>query len=583
MNSLVNKRVAKLFAFLLMSTIIGIISFHFLLSTVRAGEDIWTPIGLYGVKIIGLAIDPANSQTIYATTSNGASSVYKSVDGGITWLSSSNGIPDYASASWNDSLAFEPENSDTLYIATEQGVYKSINAGQTWTQKSTLVEDDTEKLIQAWSIAVSPVDGTLFVGGYDGGGENVAGGGIFRSSDGGETWNRLGNGASTGNIGYLAIAPSASNILYAGGYSEVGIFKSLDGGDSWQPINSGFVVNPDGLHIAVDPYDAQVVYFSAHGQGIYKTIDGGQHWTPIGTGLDNSDIRVIAIDPNNQQIIYAGGGPDTGTPGVYRSLDNMGSTWGPIMEGMGSRAIWSLAIDQNNPQNIYAGTASGVWKYTLLSEPVGYSISINDSALFTNQTAITLTLTAPSGTTEMIISNDGSFSGATWEPFVTQKPWAITEYGDYVIPRVVYAKFKTYGQISGVYQDDIILDTIAPTGTVEITDTIGSMINTGFSNPVTILSTVTDTLTNTIYLPITVKSPRLGFSLVGLALSATDDLSGVSEMLISNDMLFTDAQWETYATRKDWWVTETGTTIVYVKFRDRAGNMSTIFSDTVNP
>ena len=183
----------------------------------------------------------------------------------------------------------------------------------------------------------------------------------------------------------------------------------------------------------------------------------------------------------------------------------------------------------------------------------------------------------------MIISNDGGFGGATWEPFVNQKPWTITAYGSYVIPRVVYAKFKTHGQISGLYQDDIVLDVNAPTGTLEITGTLGSLVGAGFSHPMTILSTLTDTLTNTLYLPLVVRNARPGFTLVGLFLSATDDVSGVGEMLISNDMSFGDAQWEAYATEKNWWVPDRGTTTVYVKFRDRAGNESLVFSDTVTP
>ena len=137
---------------------------------------------------MGLAIDPANSQTMYATASDGPHGVYKSVDGGNTWLPSSNGIPDYANVAWNDSLAFEPESSDTLYVATEQGVYKTVDSGQTWTKKSTIVEGDSEELIQAWSMTISPADGTLFVGGYDNPMGGGAGGGIFRSRDGAETW-----------------------------------------------------------------------------------------------------------------------------------------------------------------------------------------------------------------------------------------------------------------------------------------------------------------------------------------------------------------------------------------------------------
>jgi len=242
-----------------------------------------------------------------------------------------------------------------------------------------------------------------------------------------------------------------------------------------------------------------------------------------------------------------------------------------------------MAIDDSDPPNIYAGTQAGIWKYTFVSGPEDSSITINDGALFTNLTAVTLTLTAPFGTTEMIISNDGGFGGATWEPFAVQKPWTIIAYGSHVIPRVVYAKFKTYGQISGLYQDDIVLDITAPNGTVEITGTISSVMGAGSSHPMTVLSTLTDTLTNTIYLPLVANNARPGFTLVGLLLSATDDVSGVGEMLISNDADFADAQWEAYATEKNWFIKEMGITTVYVKFRDRAGNESLVYYDTVTP
>jgi len=212
-----------------------------------------------------------------------------------------------------------------------------------------------------------------------------------------------------------------------------------------------------------------------------------------------------------------------------------------------------------------------------------YSITLNDAALFTNQTAVTLTLTAPPGTTEMIVSNDGGFSGATWESFVSQKPWTITEYEGYTIPRTVYAKFKTSGQISGLYQDDIILDVSAPTGSLEITGTVGSSVSFGPLSPVTILSPLSDTLTNTVHLPVVMRNARPGFTLVGLTLSATDDVSGVGEMLISDDASFADAQREEYVTEKNWWVPDIGTTTIYVKYRDRAGNESEIYADTVTP
>jgi photosystem II stability/assembly factor-like uncharacterized protein len=550
-------------------------------SDIIAGDNTWTTTGPYGVRIMDIAIDPENSQIIYATTPDGTVQVYKSTDGGGTWLPSGNGMPEYAETAWGNSIVFDPGDSDILYVATAKGVYKSADGGQNWVLRSTIVESDTAKTIRARSIAISPVDDTVYAGGYDFPFGDDAGGGIFRSEDGGETWERLGNGAPTGTVLHLAVASGAPHIIYAAGYGDVGVYKSMDGGDSWQPINSGFAKNPGVHRLAIDPYDNQVVYISVSGQGVYRTDDGGQSWIPIGVGL-NIDVRAMAIDPGNQQNIYAGGGADSGTPGAYRSLDNLGQSWAPMTEGMGNRVVWSLALDQSVPQNIYAGTESGIWKYALVSGPADYSISINDGALFTNQTAVSLALTAPPGTTQMIIGNDGGFSGASWEPFASQKSWEITSVGAYVLPRIVYAKFRTNGQTSGLYQDDIVLDVTAPTGTVEITTTNGSAVLPLSPQLATNLA-FTDNLTYTIYLPATAKAFRPGFVQIGLILSASDDLSGVGQMLIGNDANFTDAQWEMVIERKSWWIPDSGPTTVHVKFRDRAGNESDTYTATATP
>lgn len=97
-----------------------------------------------------------------------------------------------------------------------------------------------------------------------------------------------------------------------------------------------------------------------------------------------------------------------------------------------------------------------------------FGVSINDGATFTNQQNVTLSLTAPSGTTQMQISNDDGFAGAAWEPFMNRKEWAMTSPGSAVLPHVVYTKFKTNGQITAMYQDDIVLDTTSPSGTIAV-------------------------------------------------------------------------------------------------------------------
>lgn len=89
---------------------------------------------------------------------------------------------------------------------------------------------------------------------------------------------------------------------------------------------------------------------------------------------------------------------------------------------------------------------------------------------------------------------------------------------------------------------------------------------------------MTAELTNTVYLPLALKNARPGYMLVGLRMSAADDLSGVSEVLVSGDPSFPGGQWGPFVTEGNWWVQDNATA-VYVKFRDRAGNESDVVSD----
>jgi len=173
-----------------------------------------------------------------------------------------------------------------------------------------------------------------------------------------------------------------------------------------------------------------------------------------------------------------------------------------------------------------------------------YGVTINDGAVFTNQTAVALTISARPGTAKMQVSNDGGFAGISWEPYASRKAWTITQYGSYVLPRQVYIRYKdSAGNMSATFQDDIILDVTPPVGTVSITGAAGLQAKA---------STVT------------------------LGLSATDDVSGVGQMLISNQPDFAGATLESYATSRAWALGSNGT--VYVRYKDNAGNISTTYS-----
>jgi hypothetical protein len=432
-------------------------------------------------------------------------------------------------------------------------------------------------LPNAYSLVVSPLDGSILVSTFMTMNENCYSlgsyTGIYRSQDGGDTWQKISDKA----FFHMAIAPSAPYILYGGG----GIFKSIDGGATWDSIANGWVSEPSIYSLAVDPYSADVVYFGTDSMGMFKTTDGGASWMAIGTGIAASQIGAIAIDPNNQRTVYAGGvdwNTTPGTPGVYRSFDNTGLTWEPMMDGMGSRPAYKLVIDRNN---VYAGTNSGVWKYTYTSNNAQYGLSIDNGALFTNQITTTLYLTAPGGTTEMMISNDGGFGGAQWEPFANQKQWMISAYGASVIPRTVYGKFKRYGQISGLYQDDIILDQTPPTGSVTISNTVKTQ-NMNLNYQPEHLNSIAPTFPNAIFLPVLCNNVYPGHRPVLLLLSATDDLSGVEGMLISQVDDFSGAEWQPYKNSMQVFIPDNQVVTLYVKFRDRAGNVSVTYTATTS-
>jgi len=525
--------------------------------TVYAGENIWTWAGVNGY-VYQIVTDPVNPNAVYARIDTNR--IMKSTDGGNTW--SNIAAPDWSNIR---SIAMAYSAPNVLYVRTISGTHRTTDSGSTWQQVYPY----------AYAVAVSPVDwkeAYLVATSAD----TLPQQKVYKTLDGGETWREIGILPNNPPVDALFIAPSAPNILMTLPMSsQTGIYKSIDGGKNWSLVNND--LNPDWGTLVFDPKNSNTIYVGIGGgsPGGWKSIDGGNTWQPLANGLQQN-CRGFVIDPDNTQVIHAA----NMNAGVMESLDG-GMSWAPINTGIQGLSVRSIAIASRKPLVIYAGLeGGGIWKMTRTTIQ-DFGITINEGALFTNQTAVTLTLTAPPGTTQMIVSNDGGFGGATWEPFANSKSWTITAYGSYVIPRTVYVKFMTNGQISGQYQDDIILDLTPPTGTVEITSTNGSVILPFSLQLITGLG-LTDTLTHTVYLPIVTRNLRPGFTQIGLILSATDDLSGVGEMLIGNDADFIDAQWEAYIERKNWWIPNSSTTM-YVKFRDRAGNESDTYTAAVTP
>ncbi|HAJ37714.1 MAG TPA: hypothetical protein DCL15_18755 [Chloroflexi bacterium] len=378
----------------------------FFMSPAFAGDNRWDPIGLYGGYVTDVAVDPRNANIVYAGVYS--TGLYKSSDGGASWSHIFPMSGGYAT------VAVAPTNSSVLYLnvwmSDRQGLYRSSNGGQDW-QPITWGENQGSFCGQA--VAVSPIDANLLLVASERGMDNYClrgadgGNGIYRSADGGATWQLVGSPAWSGGIRAIQFAPSAPYIVYAAGGN--GILRSTDGGQSWTRVDTAFVTPPLVYSLAVDPHNAQIVYIGTHESGIYKTTNGGASWLPIGAGLGSPSVLSILIHTSNQQVLYAG----TMEGGVYRSLDSDGLSW-TSMSGIGSRSVYALAGDAQPNPNLYAGTYSGIWldmnldlyrqsvaKFVpatggSVTTDVGISLTVPASALSTGVTMVIADSATPS-------------------------------------------------------------------------------------------------------------------------------------------------------------------------------------------
>ena len=207
-----------------------------------------------------------------------------------------------------------------------------------------------------------------------------AGGGVFKSVDGGLTWKAIFEHESTASIGAIALAPSNPNFVWVGtGEANIrndlidghGVYFSPDGGHSWKFM--GLADTQQISTIAVDPNDPNTVFVGALGhawapnaeRGVFKTTDGGKNWKKVLFVNDTTGVSDLALDAGNPEVIFAGmwefrrypwnlvdGGPDSG---LYRSTDG-GETWEKLTKGLPEPPLGriAVAVAPSNPDHIYA-------------------------------------------------------------------------------------------------------------------------------------------------------------------------------------------------------------------------------------
>jgi photosystem II stability/assembly factor-like uncharacterized protein len=225
--------------------------------TTNGGQS-WVSIGPYPT----LAIDPSNSSVLYAA-GYGANwgNVYKTTNGGQSWTAYSSGLP----ATSVQSLAVDPGNSSNVFEATwDSGVYRSNDGGQHWAAANS---GFSQPYLESMSFDRNNPH-SLYVGLTNG---------LFKSSNGAQSWSQV-SGLSISFITALAFDPSNARTFYVGGFG--GISKTTNGGQTWTAQNSGL----DFLYVQslkVDPSNPSTVYAGVFG-GLYKSTNGGATWQKIG-------------------------------------------------------------------------------------------------------------------------------------------------------------------------------------------------------------------------------------------------------------------------------------------------------------
>jgi len=243
-------------------------------------------------------------------------------------------------------LAMHPNDDNVWYVAVGSGgVWKTVNAGTTW---ESLFDGQTSYSIGAITLDPSNPH-TVWVGtGENVGGRHVGyGDGIYRSNDGGQTWEHMGLKESR-HISRIVVHPDNSDVIWVAAQGplwnsggERGLYMSSDGGQSWERTlgDDQWVGVTD---VVLDPRNPAVLYaatWQRHrnvaaymgggpGSGLHKSTDGGQTWKALTKGIPKSNLGKIglAISPQNPDIVYAAIELDVRTGGIFMSADR-GASW----------------------------------------------------------------------------------------------------------------------------------------------------------------------------------------------------------------------------------------------------------------
>jgi photosystem II stability/assembly factor-like uncharacterized protein len=323
----------------------------------------------YGSYAIGpIVMDPNNFHVVWAGSGENNSQralgygdgIYKTEDGGRSWknmgLKNSRQI---------GKILIDPRNSDVVYVAAEgsvwgpggeRGVFKTTDGGKTWNAVLTISENTGVR-----DMVMDPRNPDVIYASahqrrrhvftkINGGPESA----IYKTTDGGKTWNKLSSGLPSGDVGAigLAISPVNPDVLYAiieAQENAGGFYRSTNRGASWEKMSSYLAGSPQYYNrIFPDPIDVNKVYSMDVVSRV--TVDGGRTFNAIGNKFRHVDDHAFWVNPKNTKHLLIGG-----DGGIYESYD-AGENW-IFKSNLPITQFYRVAVDNSLPfYYVYGGT-----------------------------------------------------------------------------------------------------------------------------------------------------------------------------------------------------------------------------------
>jgi photosystem II stability/assembly factor-like uncharacterized protein len=341
-------------------------------------------------SIGALAVAPSNPSVIYAGT--GEADIRQDFDTGVGIYKTTNAGKTWSYAGLRDTrttmkIVIDPRNPNVVYVATmghvfkpnpQRGIYKTIDGGKTW-RRILFVNDDTggvdlsmdmhhPDVVYAAMWQAQRTPWKLTSGG--------PGSGLYKTTDGGAHWTKISNnpGYAAGILGKIGVSVAQSNPRVV--YSIVqaihgGVFRSDDGGQSWRRVNRQWKLRQRAFYytaIFADPTDPNKAY-APNVNTLYVTTDGGRVWKTIDS-IPHGDHHIVWINPDHPNILLEG------NDGGATVSANGGETWSTVWN-QPTGQMYHVSIDDQFPFHIFgASQDEGSWEY--VSSANAGAIMFND-------------------------------------------------------------------------------------------------------------------------------------------------------------------------------------------------------------